>query len=84
MAMIAFFTGTKDSCKSYVSRVPVSIHFGPKAKGVAQLNIEVPQRLEQSRVLQRTGVHGVEADVTRHLHHLLLRRDIVAGGENGD
>ena len=39
---------------------------------VAELDVEVAERLQPTGVLERPGVHGVEPDVTAHAHDLLF------------
>src|SRR5690606_39915553 len=53
------------------------------AEGVAELDVEVAERLEPARVAERAAVDGVEADVLGQASNRAARVRVVARGEHG-
>src|SRR5688500_17644825 len=54
------------------------------AERIAQLDVEVGERLQEACVLERPGVDGVEADVASESEHGRLRARVIAGDEGGE
>jgi len=50
---------------------------------VAELDIEVPERLEEPCVAQRSGIDRVEADLSFEREHVGLCRGVVARRKRG-
>jgi hypothetical protein len=48
---------------------------------VADLDIEVPERLQPTRILQRPGIHGIEPHALAQPKDLLFGAGVIAGNQ---